>query len=260
MVKLTIDGKTCRAQAGETVLQVARREDIDIPTLCHLEGLSIWGACRLCLVEVENSPKLQPACALQVADGLSVQTHSPRLHEYRKLMLELLFAEGNHVCAVCVANGDCELQDLAVEHGLDHVDLAYQFPTRPIDLTHPLFGFDANRCILCSRCVRTCDEIEGAHTWDIAGRGADARVVTDMSQAWGSSISCTSCGKCVSSCPVGALFQKGSSVASVHHQPGVIEFLQQARGSKEWQTNPASPQVTSPQTASPQIEAQEDAP
>jgi bidirectional [NiFe] hydrogenase diaphorase subunit len=240
-VSVTINDKTYKAKEGETILKTARREGIPLPTLCYLEGLSSYGACRLCLVEVEGNSKLQPACALAVREGLNVHTNTGRLQNYRKMIVELLFAEGNHVCSVCVSNGNCELQDLAVQMGVDHIRYPYQYPERPVDLTHELFGYDANRCVLCTRCLRTCDEIEGAHTWDLAGRGREAKVITDMNQPWGLAESCTSCGKCVAVCPVGALFGKGSSVAEMKHRPGVVDFLATARSSQRWEGSSTPP-------------------
>ena len=151
---LTINDRLIIARESETILEAARDANIHISTLCHLEGVSDIGACRLCLVEIGDSHKLQ-------------------------------LTEGNHVCSVCVANGNCELQDLAVEMGMEHVSLAYQFPQRTVDLSHDRFDIDHNRCILCTRCVKVCDEIEGAHTWDMAGRGRDSHVITDLNQFWG---------------------------------------------------------------------------
>ena len=101
------------------------------------------------------------------------------------MIVELLLAERNHICSVCVANGHCELQDLAAAAGMDHVRFEYQYPLLPVDVSHERFGIDHNRCILCTRCVRVCDEIEGAHTWDVAGRGRNSRVITDLNQPWG---------------------------------------------------------------------------
>ena len=104
-----------------------------------------------------------------------VRTDTPALKAHRKLIVELLFAERNHICSVCVLNGACELQDLAAELGVDHIRLKPQYPKLPVDLSHERFGLDHNRCILCTRCVRVCDEVEGAHTWDVAGRGRNSR-------------------------------------------------------------------------------------
>ncbi|HEY3328958.1 MAG TPA: bidirectional hydrogenase complex protein HoxU [Capsulimonadaceae bacterium] len=231
---LTINGKEVSAKDGQTVLDVARENGINIPTLCHMEGISDIGACRLCLVEVEGSPKLHASCVTQCNDGMVINVDTPKLQEYRRMILELLFAEGNHVCAVCVANGGCELQDLAVELGMDHVRWDYKFPKRGSDVTHKLYGMDHNRCVLCSRCIRVCDQIEGAHTIDMCGRGSKDMIIHGLNQAWGEAESCTSCGKCVQSCPTGALFRKGTTVAEMRKDRGKLEFLVTAREKKQW--------------------------
>ena len=218
---LTIDGVEVAAAEGQTVLQVARENGIDIPTLCHLEGLSDVGACRLCLVEVMGSGKLLPACVTRVQEGMQVSAHSELLAEHRRTIVEMLFLERNHICSVCVANNHCELQNLAQDLGVDHLELPAVNPDVGVDASHRLFAIDHNRCVMCTRCVRVCDEIEGAHTWDVTGRGLAARVVTDLGMPWGQSPTCTSCGKCVQVCPTGALFEKGRSVAegAKHRRP-----------------------------------------
>lgn len=209
---LRIDGADVAGAVGQSILEVATENGIEIPTLCHLDGLSDVGACRLCVVEVQGSGKLLPACVTRVEEGMEVVAHSERLAAYRRTIVEMLFVERNHICAVCVANNHCELQDLAAGQGVTHLDLPAVNPLVDVDASHPLFAIDHNRCIMCTRCVRVCDEIEGAHTWDVMGRGIDARVVTDLGTPWGSSPTCTSCGKCVQVCPTGALFEKGRSV------------------------------------------------
>jgi bidirectional [NiFe] hydrogenase diaphorase subunit len=210
---LKIDGLHVSGYEDQTILEVAREHGIEIPALCYMEGLSVVGACRLCIVEVAGSNKLLPSCATRIQEGMEVTTNSPRVQKYRRMILEMLFAERNHICAVCVANGNCELQTLAQELGVDHINMPYRNPKVGVDATHQRFAIDHNRCILCTRCVRVCGEIEGAHTWDVKDRGVDARVITDMDQDWGDSWTCTGCGKCVQVCPTGALFEKGTAVA-----------------------------------------------
>jgi bidirectional [NiFe] hydrogenase diaphorase subunit len=231
---LTIDGKLISAREDQTILEAARDAGITIPTLCHLDGISDVGACRLCIVEIEGAPRPMPACTTRVAQDLRIATATERLAEYRRMVLELLFAERNHYCAVCVANGHCELQDRAVQLGMDHVRFDYLTPACKVDISHERFGVDHNRCVLCTRCVRVCDEVEGAHTWDVSGRGTGARVITDMAQPWGTAETCTSCGKCVQACPTGALFRKGSSVGEMRRDRTEIRFLVTAREKKQW--------------------------
>ena len=231
---LQIDGQAVTGMAGQTIFGVAWDSGIKIPRLCHVAGISDIGACRLCLVEVEGQKKLLASCLTPVEEGMVVHTNTERLQSHRKMIVELLFAERNHVCAVCVANGGCELQDLAAELGIDHVRLPYQFPQLEVDISHERFGIDHNRCILCTRCVRVCDEVEGAHTWDVFGRGANSRVITDLGEPWGESDSCTSCGKCVQVCPTGALFEKGKSVGEMRKDRGFLRYIMTARKEHQW--------------------------
>jgi bidirectional [NiFe] hydrogenase diaphorase subunit len=225
---LVIDGKDVSGRAGQTILEVARENNVDIPTLCHLDGLGDVGACRLCLVEIKGSNKLLPACVATVEEGMEVNTATERLKKHRRTILELLFAERNHICSVCVSNGHCELQTMAQKQGLTHVRLPYRNPELTVDASQERFTVDHNRCILCTRCVRVCAEIEGAHVWDVMGRGINSSVITDLHADWGKS-SCTRCGKCVQVCPTGALFDK-SKVGSDHPKyPDFLPYLNQMR-------------------------------
>jgi bidirectional [NiFe] hydrogenase diaphorase subunit len=230
---LTIEGREVGAGEDQTILEVARENKIPIPTLCWLEGLSSVGACRLCLVEIKGSPKLLPACVTRVEENMEVTVNSERLARYRRMILELLFAERNHVCSVCVSNGHCDLQTLAQEHGMTHVHFPYRYPKLDVDASHERFVVDHNRCILCTRCVRVCDEIEGAHTWDLLGRGVDSRVITDLNQPWGEAESCTGCGKCVQICPTGALSEKGRSVSEMSKRRQFLPYLTLMREGKQ---------------------------
>lgn len=233
--EITIDREQVRAYEGETILSAARRAGVHIPTLCYVDGLSVWGGCRLCVVHVAGEQPLRLACATPVVDEMEITTDAPELVEDRREIVELLFAEGNHICSVCVSNGGCELQDLAVDLGVDHVRFEYQYPDRGVDLTHPRYGLDHNRCILCSRCVRVCDEVEGAHVWEIASRGSGSYLVAELGQPWGDAASCTSCGKCVAVCPTGALFHQGRAVGEMRHDVAMIDFLETARETGEWE-------------------------
>jgi bidirectional [NiFe] hydrogenase diaphorase subunit len=224
-VQVHIDDKPVQADPKETMLDVCRRAGVPIPTMCHLDGVSDVGACRLCLVEVEGSPRLFPACTLMPAPNLRVRTRTDKLVRYRRMITELLFAERNHVCAICVANTNCELQKLAIAQRMDSVRYAYLFPECHADASHPKFVMDHNRCILCTRCVRVCREVEGAQNWDVFGRGHESRVIADFAQPWGESTTCTSCGKCVQVCPTGALWEKGGFQGRLRKDPGSVSDL-----------------------------------
>ena len=230
---LTINGVQITAPEGATVLDAATDAGIDIPTLCHLDGLGDLGACRLCLVEVSGSPKLHAACVLKVEECMEIWTDTERLRKYRRMTLELLFAERNHVCAVCVANGHCDLQDLAVKHGITHIRYAYLYPKAGVDASHQRFVLDHNRCVLCQRCVRVCSEFEGAQTKGVMGRGTTSRIINDLNQAWETSETSTSCGKCVHDCPTGALSEKGSSVAEMAKRRQFLPYLKEMRKNRQ---------------------------
>jgi bidirectional [NiFe] hydrogenase diaphorase subunit len=229
VLTLKIDDHEVSGREDETILQVAHDNKVPIPTLCQLDGLSSVGACRLCLVEVQGVPKLLPACTTPITEGMEVVTHSERLQKYRRMTVEMLFSEGTHICSVCVVNGHCELQNLAVGLGVDHISLPYMNPRRGVDASHERFALDHNRCVLCTRCIRVCGEVEGAHTWDMMGRGIRSCVITDLHQPWGTSETCTSCGKCVQVCPTGALFEKGTAVGEMTKHSSFLITLAKLR-------------------------------
>ncbi len=233
VVTLKVDDKDVSGRADETILDVCKQNKVAVPTLCFLEGLSTWGACRLCLVEVKGVNKLLPACVTKVTEGMEITTNSPRLQNYRRMIVQMLFSERNHVCSVCVSNGHCDLQNLASETGITHLEIPYLYPKLKMDSSHDLFRLDHNRCVLCTRCVRVCDEIEGAHTWDVAGRGVASRVVIDLDQPWGDSQTCTSCGKCVAVCPTGALTRKGTAVSEMEKDKDFLPYLTRMRGNNQ---------------------------
>ena len=164
-LSIRIDGELISALEGQTILQAARANGKSIPTLCDMEGLTPVGGCRLCIVEVQGidggcyplAPhRYKTACP-------SLPRKSPKLTKYRRMSIELLLVERNHFCAVCVSNGHCELQSMATDLGISSVHFAYNYPKLSVDMSHPRFVLDHNRCILCTRCVRVCAELEGAH-------------------------------------------------------------------------------------------------
>jgi formate dehydrogenase major subunit len=209
-ITLTINGKQVKGKDGDTVLDICQANGIDLPTLCHYKGISDVGACRLCVVEIERERRPVPACTYPARDGLVVQTHNEKLEKYRRLILELLFTERNHLCAQCVASGDCELQSLAYKYQMDNARYPYSWPALPVDPVNDYLVIDHNRCILCGRCIRTCDEIVGVHTLDFGYRGWKDMVIADLNQPLGKS-SCISCGACFQVCPTGAIFSKSSA-------------------------------------------------
>jgi bidirectional [NiFe] hydrogenase diaphorase subunit len=227
-VKLKINNVEVEVPEGTMILKAAKDNGIDIPTLCNLEGLTSYGGCRLCLVEISGSPKLFPACSTPVSSGMEVITNSELLHEYRKMTVQLLLAERTHICSVCVANDNCELQALANQLGVDHVVLERNFTREEIDSTHDFLVIDRNRCILCTRCIRICDETEGVHTLDLQRRGKNAQVIMDLDNNWINSCSCTSCRKCAKVCPVGAIYIEGEPISHTKNKD-IAEFIKARR-------------------------------
>lgn len=229
-VSLRIDGEMVSALEDETILDAARANRKYIPTLCYMKGLTAVGACRLCLVEVAGVNRLLPACTTPVQDGMSVTTKSEKLSRYRRIAIELLLVERNHVCAVCVSNNHCQLQALATSLGVTSVRYKYNYPKLPVDVSHERFVLDHNRCVLCTRCVRVCAEVEGAHVWEVASRGIRSHITAELNRPWGDSRTCTSCGKCVQSCPTGALAEKGWGVEEMVKRDDHISQIAAHRG------------------------------
>jgi bidirectional [NiFe] hydrogenase diaphorase subunit len=228
-ITINIDGKTYQVEPGITILTACRDNDIEMLTMCHLEGIHDIGACRLCMVEIEGVNRLLSACTTKVAPNMVIRTQTERIRKYQRITTELFFAERNHVCAVCVANGRCELQDLGYKVGLDAIRYPHLFPQCEVDTSHEWYVMDHNRCIMCTRCVRVCNEVEGAHNWDVMNRGFNVRVISDFNTPWGESITCTSCGKCVHACPTGAIWPKAVVQGQLQKRPEMITELIERR-------------------------------
>ena len=206
-ITLTIDGRQVRGKTGDTVLDICLANDIYVPTLCHLKGLSNVGSCRLCVVEIEKERHPVPSCTYPAREGLVVKTSTEQLEKYRRQVLELLFTERNHFCMFCEQSGNCELQDMGYRYQIDSVHYHYNFPSLPVDSSSDNLVFEHNRCILCGRCIRACRELAGVATLGFSQRGCETLVVADAGQQVGTS-TCNSCGACVQACPTGAIFSR----------------------------------------------------
>lgn len=226
---ITINDHQLAVDIGKTILEVCRENEIEILTMCHLKGLPDVGACRLCLVEIEGNNKLLSACTTKVADQMIIRTNTERIKKYQRITTELFFAERNHVCSVCVANGKCELQQLGYQVELDHIRYPFLFPQCNVDTSHPWYVLDHNRCIMCTRCVRVCAEVEGAYNWDVMNRGNQVRIISDFNTPWGASETCTSCGKCLHTCPTGAIWPKAIVQGQLNKKPEMITELIEKR-------------------------------
>tara|TARA_B100001939_G_C16944799_1_gene619809 strand:+ start:1145 stop:4006 length:2862 start_codon:yes stop_codon:yes gene_type:complete len=208
-VTVTIDGVGITVSEGTTVMRAAAAAGIDIPRLCATDSLKEFGSCRLCLVEIAGQKGTPASCTTPVRDGMEVCTESERLARLRRGVMELYISDHPLDCLTCSANGDCELQDMAGVVGLRNVRYEAGGRThldQPRDSSNPYFTFDPSKCIVCSRCVRACDEIQGTFALTIEGRGFDSQVVAGAKQAFLDS-ECVSCGACLQVCPTAALME-----------------------------------------------------
>ncbi|MEN6385088.1 MAG: NADH-dependent [FeFe] hydrogenase, group A6 [Phycisphaerales bacterium] len=213
MVTIEVNGKKVKAAKDQMLLEALRQEGIDIPTLCHIDGLTPTGACRLCVVEVAGMNGLVPSCAYPVSDGMKILTHSPRVMEARKTIVELLLANHPDDCLFCVRNNNCGLQTLAAQLGIRERVYRGGRNEHKIDTSSPSIIRDPNKCVLCGRCVRVCEEVQGVSAIDFVNRGSKATVGTAFEQGMNVS-SCIKCGQCIMKCPTGAL-RENSSVSDV---------------------------------------------
>ena len=204
MFKITIDGKKIQVARGTTVLNAARDLDIDIPTFCDHKYLLPFGSCRMCVVEVEGSDRLFASCVVPVTDGMEVHTNTARVQRAREAVLELLLTYHPLECPVCPQSGRCLLQDLVFEHGRDYGRFGHIDVEKRIDHLSPLIEMNQNRCILCGRCVRICDEVQAEGEFDFTGRGFP----TVVEPTFAKPMDCEFCGQCVQACPVGSLYSR----------------------------------------------------
>mgnify|MGYP001408372652 CR=1 FL=1 len=204
MVTLKIDGQKVTVRKLSTILDAARKLDIPIPTLCHHPELSLFGGCRLCLVEINGSPKPVASCATFARNGMDVTTTSPRLEKLRKTTLELILSDHPKDCMVCEKAGDCKLQELAYFYGIRENRFGGEQRVYEKKDNNPFIARDMEKCILCGQCVRICDEIQGVGAIDFAYRGLRTKICPPFEN----DLSCEFCGQCVAVCPTGALTGK----------------------------------------------------
>ncbi len=205
-MNITINNNSYWANPGETILQVANREGIKIPTLCYIADLTPTGACRVCIVELGNG-HMVPSCAYPVHEGMEVLTNSKKVRRARKSIIELLIANHPQDCLVCVRNGNCDLQDLAAEYGVRSYRYVGEKRSGKLDLASPAVERDPDKCILCGRCVRMCHEVQNVGAIDFVDRGFYSNVAPAMDRSLNTT-ACVYCGQCITACPVGALREK----------------------------------------------------
>ena len=217
-VSIKIDGMPAEVPAGTTILRAARESGVDIPSLCATDSLKPFGSCRMCLVEIEGRNGYPASCTTPVEDGMAIRTQTAALAKTRRNVMELYISDHPLDCLTCSANGDCELQDVAGAVGLREVRYGFDGANHlvgDVDTSNPYFQFDPTKCIVCSRCVRACDEVQGTFALTIEGRGFESKVSASVGESFLDS-ECVSCGACVQACPTATLME--SSIVD-HGQP-----------------------------------------
>ncbi|MEL7565590.1 MAG: NADH-dependent [FeFe] hydrogenase, group A6 [Clostridiales bacterium] len=229
MIKIEVNNRLIDAMENETILSALKREGITVPTLCHVEGLLPSGACRMCVVELENTGRLIPSCSFPVQEGMRIKTHSPKAIDARRTIVELLLADHPDDCLYCARNGCCELQKLAENLGVRVRRYTGSRVDYHVDLSSPAIIRTQEKCILCGKCVRICEEIQGVSAIDFAKRGSSAIIATAFNESLNVS-SCVSCGQCTAVCPTGALVEHSQieEVVSALNDPEKIVVIQHA--------------------------------
>ena len=203
MVTIELDGRSLRVPEGTTILEAAQSANIPIPHLCYLKDINEIAACRMCMVEVEGTERLQPACNTRVTEGMVIRSNTPKVRQARRTNLRLILSQHNSNCTVCVRSGNCELQKLSHDLNIHYQPYPIQLERSPIRLDTPVVR-EASKCIKCMRCVQVCDKIQEMHVWDQIGTGSRATVSVSHSR-YLKDTDCTFCGQCVTHCPTGAL-------------------------------------------------------
>jgi len=229
MMTIEANGQTIKAKKGETILQALTRAGIRVPTLCYIDGLLPSGSCRMCVVEVEGMPSLVPSCSYPVAEGMKIRTATPEILQVRKTIVELLLSNHPDDCLYCVRGGNCELQQLARTHGVTQRLFVGERTRREKDISSPSIIRDPDKCILCGKCVRVCEEIQSVSAIDFVQRGSRAFIGTAYDRGMNVS-TCINCGQCILVCPTGALSEHSyiDDVLGAIANPGLIVVAQHA--------------------------------
>jgi len=229
MLAIEANGQKLEAKKGDTILQALKRGGIHVPTICHMEGLLPSGTCRMCVVEVEGAPGLIPACSYPAAEGMKIRTSTPQVLKTRKAIVELLLSNHPDDCLYCARNGKCDLSDLARETGVRQRVFRGTRKRKEKDISSPSIVRDPEKCILCGKCVRVCEEIQGVSAIDFINRGSRAFVGTAFDEGMNVS-ACINCGQCILVCPTAALTERSyvEEVLRVLADPGKTVVVQHA--------------------------------
>lgn len=203
-VSFTIDGKTLTAEAGQFIVDAAAEQGVYVPTLCHMKGEKPAGSCRICTVKVNG--RTMAGCTTPIEANMVIENNTPELSELRKVIIELLFVEGNHFCPACEKSGNCELQAMGYRYQMMVPRFEYNFPKREVDATAPKIYLERNRCIFCKKCIRTIKTADGKNIFAFRNRGADLEINMDLKLAAG--MTDEQAQQAMDICPVGCILKK----------------------------------------------------